>query len=66
MAEPGLPAVWDIVLAQDYVGTYKVLSVSATGMAEIQSYQVSKKQVFGKVIPYIPISSLRPFSEDSK
>jgi hypothetical protein len=56
--------VGDIVLAQNYVGAYKVLSVSATGMAEIQSFQVSKQRVFGRVISDIPIGHLRPFFRD--
>jgi hypothetical protein len=58
--------VGDIVLAQNYIGAYKVLSVSATGMAEIQSFQVSKQQVFGKVIANIPSGRLRPFLRDSR
>jgi hypothetical protein len=65
MAKTPFPAVGDIVVSQDHTGTFKVLSVSAEGLTELQPFLIGRQEVFGKVMTHIPKSRLRPFNEDA-
>lgn len=62
---PYTPKVGDIVVANGQTGTFKVLSVSDIGLAQLQPFNVSKQEVFGKVIENIPRRVLHPLREDS-
>jgi hypothetical protein len=59
------PKAGDIVVADGQAGTFKVLSVSDIGLAQLQPFNVSKQQVFGKVVEKIPRKALHPFKKDS-
>jgi hypothetical protein len=65
MAKREFPAVGEIVVSQDHTGIFKVLSVSAENLAELQPFHIGKQEVFGKVMTHIPTSRLKPFKEDA-
>jgi hypothetical protein len=58
------PKTGDLVISQDHTGIYKVLSVSPSGMAELQMFIVGKQQLFGSIMR-VPRSRLRPYKEDA-
>jgi len=54
----------DIVTAIGQTGTFVVLSISDAGLAQLQPFNISKQEAFGKIMTHIPRSALRPFKED--
>ena len=62
---PYTPKVGDIVVADGQTGMFKVLSISDAGLAQLQPFNVSKQQLFGKVMENIPRKALHRFTEDS-
>ena len=58
------PKVGDLVVSKDHDVVFKVLSVSESGMAELQPFHIGKQEPFGQVLK-VPRSRLRPFKEDA-
>jgi hypothetical protein len=58
------PKVGDIVTADGQKGAFVILSISDAGLAQLQPFNVSKQEAFGKIMTHIPRSVLQPFKED--
>jgi hypothetical protein len=58
------PKAGDIVTADGQIGTFVVLSISDTGLAQLQPFNISKQEAFGKIMTHVPRSVLHPFKED--
>ena len=55
-----------VVTAQGYMGTFKILEVSADGhTADIQAFSLSKQMLVGAIMKGIPCSILVHFKEDA-
>ena len=55
-----------VVTARGYVGTFKILDVSADGdTADIRAFSLSKQMLLGAVMKGIPCSILVHFKEDA-
>ena len=60
------PQKGQVVTAQGYIGTFKILDISADGhTADIQAFSLSKQMPLGAVINGIPCSILVHFKEDA-
>jgi hypothetical protein len=65
MAKDYILKVGDIVTAQGQSGIFKVVEVPEMGGIKIQPFHIGKQETFGKVMPSIPRSVLKPFKEDA-
>jgi|HubBroStandDraft_2_1064218.scaffolds.fasta_scaffold69369_5 hypothetical protein len=59
------PKAGDIVTADGQTGRFKVLSIADNGLAQLQPFNVSKQEAFGKVMEKIPRKALHLFKEDA-
>jgi hypothetical protein len=58
------PKVGEIVTADGQTGTFIIRSLSEAGLAQIEPFNVSKQEAFGKVMQRIPRMALHSFKED--
>ena len=58
------PKAGDIVTADGQTGTFVMLSISDAGLAQLQPFNVSKQEAFGKIMTHVPRSVLHLFKED--
>lgn len=60
------PKMGDIVTSRDHAGIYKVLSVTRSGMTDLQFFDVATQELIGTVRKNIPCSHLQRFAKDAR